>query len=48
MIDQIDREIELIGELDDTQRERLMYIAERCPVHQTLNSEVHITTTEIS
>jgi putative redox protein len=44
-ISQIDRDIELIGELDDTQRERLMAIAERCPVHQTLTSEVHITTT---
>jgi putative redox protein len=44
-ISQIDRDIELIGDLDDTQRERLMAIAERCPVHQTLTSEVHITTT---
>lgn len=48
MLDQIDREIELIGDLDDEQRERLMGIAERCPVHQTLTSEVHITTTGIS
>jgi putative redox protein len=47
MLDQIDREIELTGDLDDTQRERLMDIAERCPVHQTLTSEVHITTTEV-
>lgn len=47
-IDHIDREIELIGELDDTQRQRLMDIAERCPVHQTLTSSVHITTTGIS
>ncbi len=45
MLDQIDREIELIGDLDDTQRQRLMDIAERCPVHQTLTSQVHITTT---
>jgi putative redox protein len=43
-IDQIDRDIELTGELDDTQRQRLLQIAERCPVHQTLKSEVHITT----
>ncbi|KHO27076.1 osmotically inducible protein C [Mycolicibacterium setense] len=48
MIDHIDRDIELIGDLDDTQRERLMGIAERCPVHQTLTSSVHITTTEVS
>ncbi len=43
-IDQIDCGIELAGDLDDTQRQRLLYIAERCPVHQTLTSEVHITT----
>lgn len=43
-IDQIDRDIELTGDLDETQRQRLLQIAERCPVHQTLKSEVHITT----
>lgn len=48
MLDQIDREIELIGDLDDDQRQRLMAIAERCPVHQTLTSEVHITTTAVT
>ena len=44
-IAQIDREIELIGDLDDGQRQKLMDIAERCPVHQTLTGEVRITTT---
>ena len=43
-IDHIDRDIELAGNLDDTQRERLLHIANRCPVHQTLTSEVHIST----
>jgi putative redox protein len=43
-IDHIDRDIELAGDLDDTQRQRLLDIAERCPVHQTLTSEVHIAT----
>ena len=43
-VDQIDRDIELTGDLDDTQRERLLYMADRCPVHQTLTSEVHVTT----
>jgi putative redox protein len=43
-IDHIDRDIELIGDLDDAQRQRLMHIAERCPVHQTLTSEVDIAT----
>jgi putative redox protein len=43
-IDHIDRDVELTGDLDDTQRQRLLHIAERCPVHQTLTSEVRITT----
>src|SRR5205807_7129487 len=43
-IDHIDRDIELAGDLDDTQRQRLLDIAEHCPVHQTLTSEVHIAT----
>jgi putative redox protein len=43
-IDHIDRDIELAGNLDDTQRQRLLQIANRCPVHQTLTSEVHIAT----
>ena len=43
-INQIDCDVELAGELDDTQRQRLLQIAGRCPVHQTLTSEVHITT----
>ena len=43
-VDQIDRDIELTGDLDDTQRQRLLYMADRCPVHQTLTSEVHVTT----
>jgi uncharacterized OsmC-like protein len=45
LISHIDRNIELVGDLDDTQRQRLMAIAERCPVHQTLTSEINITTT---
>lgn len=44
-ISHIDRDIELIGELDDEQRQRLLAIAERCPVHQTLTSEIDIATT---
>jgi putative redox protein len=43
-IDHIDRDVELSGDLDDMQRQRLLHIAERCPVHQTLTSEVHIAT----
>jgi len=43
-IDHIDRDLEIAGDLDDMQRQRLLAISERCPVHQTLTSEVHITT----
>jgi putative redox protein len=43
-IDHIDRDLELTGDLDDTQRQRLLHIAGRCPVHQTLTSEVDIAT----
>jgi putative redox protein len=42
MVDQIDAEISLIGDLSETQRQRLMEIAERCPVHRTLVSEIRI------
>ncbi len=41
-IDRVEREIELLGELNDEQRQRLLEIAERCPVHKTLHSEVDI------
>ena len=41
-IDRMEREIELIGELSNEQRERLLEIAERCPVHKTLHNEVDI------
>ena len=44
MLDRIDREIELAGPLDDGQRARPLEIAERCPVHRTLTSEVGIRT----
>lgn len=43
-VSHIDRTITLVGDLDDSQRERLLAIAERCPVHQTLTSEVDIVT----
>lgn len=41
-LDQIEREIELSGTLDNQQKQRLMQIADRCPVHRTLKSEVII------
>lgn len=44
VIDRIDREIEMVGPLDAAQRARLLEIADRCPVHRTLVSEVEIRT----
>jgi len=41
-IDRIQREIELSGDLDGETRERLLGIADKCPVHKTLHSEVRI------
>ena len=41
-VDRIDRAIQLEGPLDAAQRERLLEIADRCPVHRTLHSEVSI------
>ncbi len=46
-IDRIDKTIELLGELDDAQRTRLMEIADRCPVHRTLQSEIIIHSTNL-
>ena len=43
-VDRIEREIEITGELDEAQRARLMEIADKCPVHRTLHSEVSIVT----
>jgi putative redox protein len=44
MLDQIDRVIAIEGALGDDQRKRLMEIADKCPVHRTLTSEVRIVT----
>jgi uncharacterized OsmC-like protein len=43
-IDQIGLDIELAGPLEEPQRRRLLEIAERCPVHRTLESEVMMET----
>lgn len=43
-VDRIEREILLTGNLDDAQRARLTEIADKCPVHRTLHSEVLVKT----
>ena len=47
-IDQIKRMISLKGDLTDEQRKRLISIADRCPVHKTLEEKLEILTEEIS
>jgi uncharacterized OsmC-like protein/alpha/beta superfamily hydrolase len=44
MIDQMDRVIAIEGALDEAQRAKLMEIADKCPVHRTLTSEIRIVT----
>jgi len=44
MLDRIEREISVSGPLDEQQRARLLEIADRCPVHRTLTSEINIRT----
>jgi len=46
MLDRIDRVISLEGDLTGEQRSRLMEIADKCPVHRTLKSEIDIRTVE--
>lgn len=43
-LDKINRLIEVHGELDAEQKDRLVEIANLCPVHKTLESEVLVTT----
>ena len=43
-IDRIERDIHLVGKLDAEQQKKLLEIADKCPVHRTLNSEIKIET----
>lgn len=45
-IDRIRRTIEMTGALSGDQRRRLLEIADKCPVHRTLHSEIVVETTE--
>ncbi|HET7490706.1 MAG TPA: bifunctional alpha/beta hydrolase/OsmC family protein [Bradyrhizobium sp.] len=44
MLDQIERIISMDGALDAEQRKKLLEIADKCPVHRTLTSEIRIVT----
>ena len=45
-VDIFQRDISLQGNLDDKQREKLIEIANKCPVHRTLHNEVEVNTQE--
>ena len=42
-IQRIEREVSIVGALDEEQHARLQEIAHKCPVHKTLTSEIVIT-----
>jgi putative redox protein len=42
-LDRVDWTFRFEGELSSAERTRLLEIAQMCPVHRTLRSEVHIT-----
>ncbi len=44
MIEVLSRDIRLSGDLDEAQREKLLEIADKCPVHRTITHEMHIPT----
>lgn len=46
-VDVIERNITLKGDLTDAQRKRLLEIADRCPVHLTLENNPQIKTREV-
>jgi putative redox protein len=46
MVDRIDRNITFEGVLSADERKRLLEIADKCPVHRTLKSEIDIRTFE--
>ena len=45
-LDQMTRQIKQTGPLEDAQRDQLMQIADKCPVHKTLEAGVQIQTTQ--
>jgi putative redox protein len=41
-VDVLERRIRVHGQLDEAQRQRMLEIADRCPVHRTLEHEIRI------
>jgi len=46
-IDTFDRDIKLTGDLDDKQIQRILQIADKCPVHKTLHNDTQVITKRI-
>ncbi|MGV8852074.1 MAG: alpha/beta fold hydrolase [Rhodoglobus sp.] len=44
MVEHISRELTFTGDLSDEQRDSLLVIADKCPVHRTLEGEISVTT----
>jgi uncharacterized OsmC-like protein len=44
MLDRIERDVQFIGALTTEQRDKLLEISNKCPVHRTLSSEIDIQT----
>jgi putative redox protein len=47
LLDRIERDIQFVGPLTAEQRAKLLQIANKCPVHRTLTSEISIRTREV-
>lgn len=45
MVNRIEKEITLIGDLSEIQRQRLLHVANNCPVHRVLDSTIEISST---
>lgn len=43
-IEVLEREVTLVGNLSNDQTQKLLEIADKCPVHRTLHSELHVNT----
>ncbi len=43
----LSREVHFVGNLDAEQKERLLDIANKCPIHQLLHSRISVTTTMV-
>ena len=47
-IDVITRAVSITGDLDDKQRERMMEIADKCPVHRTMHNKLVVKTNVVT